>query len=148
MSGALLCLMAMVGPARAPYTYAFRSLISAGAPYCINSDWPVTTLNPFEIIAAAVTRAPSHAYGRAEPFFPNERLTVMECVLGYTVHAASASWRGDVCGALRPGLSGDFIMLDRDIFTCDPYAIAGTQVLLTVLEGRTVWHSPCFDTKD
>lgn len=135
---------AMIGPDRAPYTYPFRSLIGAGASYCVNSDWPVTTLNPFEIIGTAVTREPPRARGMAAPFFPQERLTVMEGVMGYTVHAAAASWRGDICGALRPGLSGDFIVLDRDIFACDPYAIAETQVLLTVLEGRTVWHAPGF----
>jgi predicted amidohydrolase YtcJ len=137
--------MAMIGPARAPCTYAFRSLLNAGAPYCINSDWPVTTLNPFEIIGTAVTREPSRMRGHAAPFFPQERLTVMECVSGYTIHAAAASWRGDLCGVLRPGLSADFIILDRDIFSCDPYAIAETEVLLTVLEGRIVWQLPGFD---
>ncbi|MGL4280400.1 MAG: amidohydrolase, partial [Albidovulum sp.] len=34
--------MAMIGAERAPWTYAFRSLIDEGAPYCINSDWAVT----------------------------------------------------------------------------------------------------------
>jgi predicted amidohydrolase YtcJ len=140
--------MALIGPARTPQTYAFRSLLNAGAPYCINSDWPVTTLNPFEIIATAVTREPSYALGRTAPFLPQERLTVMECVQGYTTHAAAASWRGDLCGALRPGLSGDFVILNRDIFACDPYAIADTEVMLTVLEGRAVWQAPAFDTKD
>ena len=46
--------MAMIGTDRAPWTYAFRSLIDAGTPFCINSDWAVTTLNPFEIIGTAV----------------------------------------------------------------------------------------------
>jgi predicted amidohydrolase YtcJ len=136
--------MAMIGPARAPHTYAFRSLIDAGASYCINSDWPVTTLNPFEIIATAVTRKPPRARGRAAPFFPAERLTVPECVSGYTTQAAAASWRDHLCGAMRPGLSADFIVLDRDIFSCDLDAIADTQVLLTALEGRTVWQAPGF----
>ncbi len=64
--------MAMIGGARAPWTYAFRSLIEAGAPYCINSDWAVSTLNPFEIIGTAVTREPPRRRGRSEPFFPDE----------------------------------------------------------------------------
>jgi predicted amidohydrolase YtcJ len=138
--------MAMIGPDRAQLTYAFRSLIDAGAPFCINSDWAVTTLNPFEIIGTAVTREPPRARGRAAPFYPEERLTVMECVEGYTVHAARASWRDHICGVLRPGLSGDFIILDRDIFACDPYAIAETSVLLTVFRGREVWRAAEFVT--
>ncbi|MEO5613697.1 MAG: amidohydrolase family protein, partial [Cypionkella sp.] len=95
--------MLMIGSARAAQTYAFRSLIDAGAPYCINSDWAVTTLNPFEIIGTAVTREPPRARGVAEPFFPDQRLTVAEAVLGYTTHAAAACWRGHYTGALKLG---------------------------------------------
>jgi predicted amidohydrolase YtcJ len=130
--------MAMIGPVRAPGTYAFRSLIDAGAPYCINSDWAVTTLNPFEIIGTAVTREPLRYLGRAEAFFPGERLTVTEAVLGYTSHAAAACWRSANTGVLRPGYSGDLILTDQDIFACDPYEIAETRVLLTIFRGQEV----------
>ena len=68
--------LGMFGPSRLPFTYPFRSLIDAGAPFCINSDWAVTTLNPFEIIGAAVTREPPRRRGRAAPFYPEQRLTV------------------------------------------------------------------------
>lgn len=136
--------MAMIGPARAPWTYAFRALIDAGAPFCINSDWAVTTLDPFQIIGTAVTREPPRRRGRAEPFLPAERLTVEEAVLGYTVHAAAAAWRSSLTGMLKPGLSADLIVLDRDIFTCDPYAIAETQVLLTLFKGRPVHRAAPF----
>ena len=137
--------MAMIGAARAPWTYAFRSLIDAGAPYCINSDWAVTTLNPFEIIGTAVTREPPRARGRSAPFFPAERLSVMEAVLGYTTHAAAACWRSRLAGTLRAGWSGDLIVLDRDIFACDPYAIAGTEVMLTLFRGKRVHQAATFE---
>ena len=137
--------MAMIGPDRAAWTYAFRSLIDAGAPYCINSDWAVTTLNPFEIIGTAVTREPPRHRGRSAPFFPAERLSVTEAVLGYTTHAADACWRSGHTGALKPGYSGDLILLDRDIFTADPCAIAETQVLLTVFRGDVVHRAASFD---
>jgi predicted amidohydrolase YtcJ len=130
--------MAMIGPDRAPWTYPLRSILDAGAPYCINSDWAVTTLNPFEIIGTAVTREPPRHRGRAAPFFPEQAITVDEAVLGYTTHAAAACWRGHHTGALRPGLAADLILLDRDIFTCDRHAIAETQVLLTLVDGAEV----------
>lgn len=136
--------MLMIGAARAEQTYAFRSLIDAGAPYCINSDWAVTTLNPFEIIGTAVTREPPRARGVAEPFFPDQRLTVAEAVLGYTTHAAAACWRGHFTGALKPGYSADLIVLDRDIFSVHPYAIAETRVLLTLFKGRETYRAPHF----
>ena len=62
--------MAMIGRERAGHTYAFASLINAGAPWCISSDWAVTTLNPFEIIGTAVTRKPPRTRGRAAVFGP------------------------------------------------------------------------------
>lgn len=132
----------LIGPARAHMTYPLRSLISAGAPYCTNSDWPVSTLNPFEIIYTAVTRQPLPSRGQAEPFLPDERMTVEQAVRGYTTHAAAASWRSHIAGALRPGLSADFILLDRDIFACPPAEIAQTRVLLTVFQGREVHRDP------
>lgn len=136
--------MAMIGPDRAPWTYACRSLIDAGAPWCINSDWSVTTLNPFEIIGTAITREPPRRRGRAEPFFPEQRMTVAEAILGYTVNAAAACWRSDCTGLLRPGYSADMILLDRDITRCDPYAIAETTVLLTLFKGRVVHQAADF----
>ncbi len=130
--------MAMIGPERAPLTYPARSLIDAGAPFCLNSDWPVTTLNPFEIIGTAITREPPRSRGRAEPFFPHQRLSRIEALQGYTTHAAAACWRGGFTGALKPGFSADAILLDRDLLTCDPYAIAETRVLATLFKGRLV----------
>lgn len=134
--------MAMIGPDRAGWTYALRSILDQGAAYCINSDWAVTTLDPFEIIGTAITREPPRRRGRAAPFFPEEAISLEEAVMGYTVHAAAACWRAGFTGALRPGFSADLIVLDRDIFACDPHEVAGTRVLLTLLRGRAVWRDP------
>ena len=134
----------MIGPARLPHTYPFRSLIDAGAPYCLSSDWAVTTLNPFEIIGTAVTREPPRQRGRADPFHPEQRLTVAEALQGYTLGAAAACWRAHFTGQITPGFSGDLIVLDRDILACDPYAIAETQVLLTLFKGREVHRHTSF----
>ena len=85
----------------------------------------------------AVTRRP---LGQTDTpaFLPEQRLTRAEALAGYTTQAAAAAWRGDNTGALRIGALGDFIVIDRDILTCDAHLIGRTEVLLTVLEGRTV----------
>ena len=137
--------MAMVGAQRLDNVYAFRSLIDAGAPWCISSDYSVTTLNPFEIIETAVTRQTPRKRGQLEPFLPAERISVKEAVLGYTRNAAAACWRGQDTGALMRGRKGVFIILDRNILTCDRYAINETEVLLTVLAGREVHRAHSFD---
>lgn len=131
----------MIGPARHPDTYAFRKMLAAGADWCLSSDWPVSTLNPFEIIETAVTRQARRADDPKPPFRPDQRLTVAEAVAGYTTHAARACWRADSTGLLRPGFSADLIVLDRDIFACAPEEISDTQVLLTLFRGRAVHRS-------
>ena len=136
--------MAMIGAERGPWTYATRSLIDAGAPFCIGSDWAVTTLNPFQIIGTAITREPPRARGRAAPFFPGERMTIEEAIAGYTTHAAAACWRGHMTGRLSPGFSADLIVLDRDILAGDPYAVAETRVLATLFKGVPVHDTGLF----
>ena len=128
----------MIGAARHKDTYAFRRMLDQGADWCLSSDWPVSTLNPFEIIETAVTRQARRAENPKEPFLPDQRLTVEEAVLGYTTHAARACWRAGFTGQLRTGFSADLIVLDRDIFSCGPDAISDTQVLLTLFRGRVV----------
>ena len=129
----------MVGPERGQWMYAFRSLIDAGAPYCLSSDWGVSTLNPFPIMETAVTRQPPRKNGDHPVFLPEQRMTIAECVRGYTVNAAAAAWRSEETGTLAPGKSADLIILDRDIFTCDTYDIGDTEVLLTLFRGERVY---------
>ncbi|MBV8820658.1 MAG: amidohydrolase, partial [Acidobacteriaceae bacterium] len=45
-----------IGPERSKTTYAFRSLLDAGATLAFGSDWPVAPMNPLMGIYGAVTR--------------------------------------------------------------------------------------------
>lgn len=128
----------MVGEARGRWMYAFRSLIDAGAPFCLSSDWGVSTLNPFPIMETAVTRQPPRKNGDHPVFLPEQRMSIAECLRGYTVNAAAAAWRSETTGTLSPGKSADVIILDRDILTCDAYEIGDTEVLLTLFRGKPV----------
>jgi predicted amidohydrolase YtcJ len=135
----------MVGPQRLTKIYAFRQMLNAGASWCLSSDWPVSTLNPFEIMETASTRQARRCDDPMEPFLPQEALTVEECVLGYTAQAAAACWRGDFTGRLLPGFSADLIVLDRNIFACAAAEISSTKVLLTLFKGRDVYRSKSFE---
>ncbi|MCC5973586.1 MAG: amidohydrolase [Rubellimicrobium sp.] len=134
----------MIGSKRRAETYAFRKMLNAGADWCLSSDWPVSTLNPFEIMETAVTRQARRAENPREPFLPDQALTIEECVLGYTVNAARACWREHFTGQLRPGFSADLIVLDQDIFDCPLNRISDTRVLCTVFKGQVVWRDPAF----
>jgi predicted amidohydrolase YtcJ len=92
----------------------------------------------------AITRQPP-GKGRDFPaFLPEERMTLDECIKGYTVNAAAAAWRSADTGSLELGKYADLIILDRDLFTIDPYEFADTQVMLMLLGGREVYRNEGF----
>ena len=64
--------------------------------------------------------------------------TIAESLQGYTMLAAQAAWRSEETGSLSPGKSGDLIVIDRDLFACDPQDISETQVDVTIFRGNIV----------
>ncbi len=124
---------------RGALAYAFRTLVNTGARLAFGSDAPVETPNPFVGIHAAVTRQRANGAPDPQGWHPTEKLTVAEAVAAYTTGAAYAeSWEKQM-GAITPGNYADFIVPDRDIFTCEPTAIKDTTVRLTVVGGLTVY---------
>jgi len=129
-----------IGPERSKDTYAFRSLLQAGAVLAFGSDWTVAPLNPMEGVKAAVTRQTldgKHPNG----WIPEQKLTVEEAVRAYTVGSAYAEFADQVKGTLAPGKLADVVMLDRDIYHINPAEIDQARVLLTIMDGQVVWES-------
>jgi len=125
---------------RGRYSYAFRTLLDSGARLAFGSDAPVETPNPFVGIHAAVTRRRADGFPGPDGWYPEQRLTVAEAVAAYTLGPAYAeSWENEL-GSITPGKYADFILLDRDIYHCEPMAIKDTQVLLTVVGGQVVFE--------
>jgi len=128
-----------LGPERCKGTYAFRSLLDAGAVLAFGSDWTVAPLDPLQGIAAAVTRRTldgKHPGG----WVPAQKITIAEAVRAFTVGAAFAEFQEQTKGTLTPGKLADLVMLDRDIFRIDPAEIQNARVLLTVMDGRVVFE--------
>lgn len=135
----------MIGPERSRYIYAFRSLIDAGAPFALSSDWGVSSLDPFEIMETAITRQPPGS-PHHPVLMPEQRITRLEALQGYTTNAARAAWNFEKCGSLAVGKYADFIIVNQDILECDIYELGATEVMLTVVEGKEVWRKPGFET--
>jgi predicted amidohydrolase YtcJ len=96
------------------------------------------------ILAAVARRGPGDGL---EPWYPEERLPLVDVLQAYTHAAAVAGGWQNTVGSLAPGKRADFVVLDRDLFSLagDPAqedAIAGTSVLLTVVDGSPVYHDP------
>jgi hypothetical protein len=104
-----------IGAERSRSSYAFRSLLDAGAVVCFGSDWPVVTIDPFKGIEAAVT-------GRTldgKVWQPQECITVEEALKCYTSRGAYAMFAEQEIGRIAPGFRADFVILNRSPFDRD-----------------------------
>jgi predicted amidohydrolase YtcJ len=122
-----------IGPQRCRSSYAFKSLLDAGAVVAFGSDWPVVTLNPLLGVEAAVT-------GRTldgKRWQPQENLTVGEALRCYTSRAAYALFADDQIGRIAVGQRADFVILNGSPFDpdCDFSTIHPVAVFV---EGRLV----------
>ncbi|MEP0203364.1 MAG: amidohydrolase [Halioglobus sp.] len=130
----------VIGPERARYTYAFKSILDAGARLVFGSDWSVAPADPLYGIYAAVSRETldgDHPGG----WVPEEKITVEQAMVAYTRDAAYAGYDEGDRGMLAPGLLADFVVLDTDIFDATPEEIRDASVLQTVVGGRTVYKA-------
>ncbi|QQS49578.1 MAG: amidohydrolase [Acidobacteriota bacterium] len=129
-----------IGPERAKGTYAFRSLLDAGAVLAFGSDWYVAPMEPLMGIYAAVTRRTLDGR-RPDGWVPEQKITVAEAVRAFTLGSAYASFDEKIKGSIEPGKLADMVVLSDDIFSIDPATINKVKVVITVFDGRVVYES-------
>ncbi len=127
-----------IGTERAKTTYCFRSLLDAGATLAFGSDWFVAPPVPLAGIYAALTRQVLDG-SKPDGWVPEEKITLEEALIGYTLNGAYASFDEDLKGSLEEGKLADFIILDTDLFTIDPMDIKSVSVINTYVGGVEVF---------
>lgn len=125
-----------LGKERSQYLYPARSLRDAGAMIAGGSDWGVSSFDPFIAMEHAITRSERRG---EPPMLPEQSLTLQDMVDAYTINAAFALKQERTTGSLETGKRADFIVIDRDIFSIDPYDLHDTRVTATYLDGREVY---------
>jgi predicted amidohydrolase YtcJ len=119
--------------------WPLRSLHAGGALVAAGSDWPVATPvpNPWLSIETMVTRR------NPDPAFPgvlagDQALDLPTALAAHTVNPARAMGLQQEIGRIEPGMSADFVILDRNLFTVPVERIHDTRVRQTWFAGRLV----------
>ncbi|MDW8136904.1 MAG: amidohydrolase [Bacteroidota bacterium] len=129
-----------IGPERSRYSYAFRSLLQAGAVVAFGSDWTVAPLNPILGLYAAVTRrTPDGRHPNG--WVPQEKISLEDALRSYTLASAYAGFDEARLGSLRAGKWADIVVLDRDLFRLDPEQWKTVRVRYTIVAGRVVYRA-------
>jgi hypothetical protein len=106
---------------RTDRAFPLRSLVDAGATVLLGSDAPVSSLDPWLTLAAAVGRARD---GRA-PWHPEQAITAAE--------ALAASTRSTI----EVGQPADLVIVESDPLTATAVELRAMPVYATLLGGRT-----------
>jgi predicted amidohydrolase YtcJ len=128
----------VIGPERSRMTYAFRSLLDAGAQLAFGSDWYVAPPTPLEGIYAAVTRRTIDDQNPGG-WVPEQKITVEEALTAYTQSAAYAAFDEQQKGVIAPGMLADLVVIDRDLRSIPRQEIRDAKVVRTVVNGKTVY---------
>jgi hypothetical protein len=123
----------LIWPGRAERSFAFRWMLDDGVRLALGSDAPVSPLDPWLAIAAAVHRSADDR----PPWHPEQALTQREAM------AASVDGRGSV----RAGMPADLVLLEADPLQAFPTtaeaarALMAMPVALTLVAGETVYSA-------
>ena len=129
----------LCGQLLAETSYNFGTLLKRGAHLSYGTDCPVESCNPFPNIYMAVTR--KGADGKPEGgFYPQQCVDVETAIDAYTCESAYCEFKEDIKGRIKPGYLADLVVLDRDIFTCDPMEIKDILPVMTMVDGKIVYR--------
>lgn len=128
-----------VGPERAKGAYAWATMKKNGVRLAFGTDYPVEPINPMRGLYACVTRELPEG-GPAGGWQPQEKISLEDCIRGYTAGSAYAEFSEGRKGTLKTGQYADFVELSGDLTKIPPSQYTKVTVLRTVVGGRTVYQ--------
>jgi len=120
-------------------SYAFKTAEDLGIHVSYGTDSPVEDCNPFPNIYSAVTRKDKTGFPEGG-FFPQECVDVETAIDAYTIGSAYNEFMEDKKGRIKPGFFADMVILDKDIFTCDPMEIRDILPEKTIINGLIAYE--------
>jgi predicted amidohydrolase YtcJ len=129
----------MLGQARTNRMYPLGSVQRAGGRINGGSDYYVTSMNPLLAIEVGLTR--QNPYTNSGPILnADERVDLATMLAAYTINGAYTMHLEDEQGSIAAGKRADLVVLNRNLFDLDPYAISDAYVTMTIFNGRTVYQ--------
>jgi predicted amidohydrolase YtcJ len=123
-----------VGPERWPISFPWRDLKNAGAHLSLGSDWTVAPFDPMLNLYVALNRK------KWSPEDPDQRLTLEECILGYTRDAAYTEFMEHQKGQVKKGYLADLVLFSHDLFELPREDIRTAKAVMTMVDGRIVFE--------
>jgi len=130
-----------LGAERIKGAYAWATLEKSGARLAFGTDYPVEEVSPFRGLHACVTRQLPDGTPAAG-WQSQEKISLEDCLRAYTSGSAYAEFEEGKKGELKAGEYADFIILSNDLTKIPPSEYVKTEVLRTVVGGRTVYEKP------
>ena len=127
-----------LGPQRAAHSYAWAEFLKRGVVLAFGTDYPVEPVTPFRGLYAALTRQSENG---KKTYYPEQKISIEQALTAYTSGSAFAEFSEKQKGKLEPGMLADLVVLDRDITSVPPAKVLETQVLRTVVGGKTVYEA-------
>jgi len=124
------------GPERSRWLHPHRTMQEMGIIAGGNNDCPITFYGPFVQMYAAVTRKTSSG----KVIGSEEAIGLMDAIRLYTWNGAYLGKEEDRLGSIEPGKLADLIVIDRDILSLPPEELLETKVLMTIVDGKTVYQ--------
>ncbi len=128
-----------IGPERIQTTYAFRSLLDAGADLSFGSDWTVAPMDVLAGLYSSLTRRTTDGVN-PDGWVPQEKISLEEALTAYTWGSARAGFMEGKVGRLIPGTYADLVVLSQDLFQVAPVDIPTVQVDMTMVGGDIVYR--------
>jgi predicted amidohydrolase YtcJ len=127
-----------LGPERASFGWAYRSIAGKRGHLAFGSDWPAAPLDPMLELHAAVNRTTPDGLPE-DGWYPAERLPLKRAINASTSDAAWASFDEQRKGTLKAGMLADLVVLSNDIFTDPGARLASARVAVTIFDGKVVY---------
>ena len=99
----------IMGRDRWPTAFPWAMIRDRGVPLAFGTDWPVSPISPLYAIHCALTRKPWATD------MPDQRLTLDECLLAYTIGGAYGDFTEDSRGRLEPGFDADLVLVEGSL---------------------------------